>query len=90
MERTNQIFKVFDIKNGEELTRFYMKTDNILFDDVFEKFKKVSPKEYGINQLYCVSLCRYKYQCGLTYFGINSQIIKDKDMIVLLENKLRG
>ena len=38
IERTKEIIKVFDIKNGEELTKLYCKSDVILLADVIEKF----------------------------------------------------
>ena len=57
--RIKENIKVFDIKKGEELTKIYLKNDIILLADVFEKFVKVSKKEYGINPLYCVSLLGY-------------------------------
>ena len=50
-ERTKEIIKLFNIKDGEELTKFYCKSDVILLTDVFEKFVKVSTKEFGINPL---------------------------------------
>ena len=57
---------------------------------VFEKFIKVSVGEFGINPLYCVSLPGYTWQCGLKYTGINLHTLQDKDMILLLENNIRG
>ena len=57
---------------------------------MFEKFIKVSLKEFGINPLNCVSLPGYTWQCGLIYTGISSQTIQDKDLILTLENKIRG
>ena len=57
---------------------------------VFEKFIKVSVNEFGINPLYCVSLPGYTWQRGLKYTGINLQTLQDKDMILLLENNIRG
>ena len=57
---------------------------------VFEKFIKVSQSESKINPLYCVSLPGYTWQCGLKYTGINLQTLKDKYMILLIENKIRG
>ena len=49
IERTNKIIETFNIKTGKELTELYLKTDVILLADVFEKFIKVSLKEFKIN-----------------------------------------
>ena len=57
---------------------------------MFEKFIRVSVNEFGINPLYCVSLPGYTWQCGLKYSGINLQTLQDKDMILLIENNIRG
>ena len=57
---------------------------------VFEKFVKISVNEYGINPLHYVSLPGYTWQCGLRYTGTNLQTLQDKDMILLLENNIRG
>ena len=57
---------------------------------MFEKLIKVSVNEFGINPLYCVSLPGYTWQCGLKYTGVNLQTLQNKDMILLLENIIRG
>ena len=90
LERTKKIIKIFDIKNGEELTQIYLKSDVLLLACVFEKFIEVSINEFEINPLYCVSLPGYTWQCGLKYTGINLQTLQDKDMILLIENNIRG
>ena len=90
IRRTKEIIEIFNIKNGKELTELYLKSDVILLADVFEKFIKISIEEYGINPLYCVSLPGYTWQCGLKYTEINLQTLQDKDMILLLENNIRG
>ena len=90
IEKTKEIIKIFDIKNGEELTEIYLKSDVLLLACVFEKFIKVSVNEFKINPLYCVSLPGYTWLCGLKYTGINLQTLQDKDMILLLENNIRG
>ena len=58
--------------------------------DVFEKLVKVSTKEYGINPLYCVSLPDYTYYCTLKYTDNKLQTLQDKDLILLIENIIRG
>ena len=65
--RTKELFSNFNIKNGEELTRLFLKSDVISLADVFEKFNKVCTKEYGNNNLYFESLLGYTYQCALKY-----------------------
>ena len=90
LERTKEIIKLFEIKNGEELTEKYLKSDVLLLACVFEKFIKVSVNEIGINPVYFVSLPGYTWQCGLKYTGINLQTLQDKDLILLLENNIRG
>ena len=53
-------------------------------------FINVSVNEFGINSLYCFSLPGYTWQCGLKYTGIILQTLQDEDMILLLENNIRG
>ena len=90
LERTMNIFKRFNFKKGEKLTEIYLRSVVILLTCVFEKFIKVSVNEFGINPLYFASLPGYTWQCGLKYTGINLQTLQDKDMILLLENNIRG
>ena len=59
IQRTQEIFKMFDIKNGEKLTKLYLKSYVVLLADVFENFIIISIEENGINPLYCVSLPGY-------------------------------
>ena len=88
--RTKEIIDLFDIKNGEELTKLYCKSDVFLLADVFEKFVKVSTEEYRTNPQYCVSLPGYTYQCALKYTDIKLPTLQDKDLILLIENIIRG
>ena len=90
IERTKEIMKLFNIKDGGELTKLYCKSDVVLLADVFEKFVKVSTEEYKINPLYCISLPGYTYQCALKYTDIKLQTLQDKDLILLIENNMRG
>ena len=90
IKRTKEIIETFNIKDGVELTKLYCKTDVILLADAFEKFVTVSFEEYKINPLYCVSLPGYTYQCALKYTDIKLQTLQDKDLILLIENNIRG
>ena len=90
IQRTKQIIKLFNIKNGEELTQTYLKSDILLLTCVFEKFIKVSIEEFRINPLNCVSLPGFTWQCALKYTGINLRTLQDKKLNLTLENNIRG
>ena len=83
IDRTREVIKKFNFKDGKELTELYCKSDVLLLPCVFEKFIKVSQNEFGISPLYCVSLPAYTWECGIKFTNIELQTIQDKDMILL-------
>ena len=89
-ERTKEIIKLFNFKNGEESTQLFLESDLILLADVFEKILEVSTKEYGDNPLYCVSLPGDTYQCALKHTDFRLQTLRGKDLILLVEINIRG
>ena len=44
IERTEEFIIIFKFENGENLTKFYCKSDVILLADIFDKFKKCQLK----------------------------------------------
>ena len=90
INRTKEFNKVFNIKNGEELTQLYLKSDVLLLTCVIEKIIKVSTIEFGINPVFCVGLPEYTWQSGLKYTGTNLQTLRYNDLILTLENNIRG
>ena len=90
IDRTREIIRKFNYKDGKELTELYCKSDVLLLACVFEKFIKVSQNEFGISPLYFVSLPGYTWECELKYINIKLQTLQDKYMILLLENGIKG
>ena len=58
--------------------------------DVFENFVESSTREYKINPLYSFSLPGYTWKAGLKLTKIKLDFIKDKELLQLLENNIRG
>ena len=48
-EHTNRVWKEFGLKDLREYHDLYLKTDVILLADVFEAFRKVCLKNYGLD-----------------------------------------
>ena len=69
---------MFNIENGEQLTKLYLKSDVVFIAEVIEKFVKVSIEEYDINLLYCVSLPCYTYQIGMKNTDTKLQTVRKK------------
>ena len=90
IDRTNEIIKLFNIKNGRELTELYNKADVILLADIFEKFMKVSISEFGINPLYHISLPGTTWSNGFKYTKIELELIKKVDLFQMFKNGIRG
>ena len=90
IDRTNEIIKIFNIKNGRELTEFYNKADVTLLADIFEKFINVSISEFGINPLYHISLPGTTWSNGLRYTRAELELIKNVDLLQMFETGIRG
>ena len=90
INRTQEIIKKYDLKNGQELTMLYLKMDVLQLTDVFAKFVEKATLEYSINPLYSYSLPGYTWKAGLKFTNINLDFIKDKDLLLLLEINIRG
>ena len=68
----------------------YLKMHVLQLADVFENFVESCTREYNINPLYSYSLPGYTWKAGLKLTNIKKDFIKDKDLLVFLENNIRG
>ena len=89
-KRTQELIDKNKIENGRELTMLYLKMDVLQLADVFENFVKSSTREYKIDPLYIYSLPGYTWKAGLKLTDIKLDFIKDKNLLLLLENNIRG
>ena len=90
INRKQEISKTYDLKYGQELTILYLKMDVLQSADIFENFVEKSTLEYGINPLYSYSLPGYIWKAGLKITNIKWDFIRDEELILLLENNIRG
>ena len=90
IKRTQELINKNKIENGRELTMLYLKMDVLQLADVFENFVESSTREYKINPLYSYSLPGYTWKAGLKLTNIKLDYNKCKELLLLLENNIRG
>ena len=90
IKRTQQIIDKYNITTPQQLTMLYLKMDVLQLADVFENFVQSSTREYNFNPLYSYSLPGYTWKAGLKLTNTKLDFIKDKDLLLLLENNIRG
>ena len=90
IKRTQQLIDKYNITTPQQLTMLYLKMDVLRLTDVVENFVQTSTEEYGINPLYSFSAPGYTLKAGLKLTNIKLDFIKDKELLLLLENNIRG
>ena len=78
------------MRNRQELTMMYLKMDVLQLADDFEIFVEEATLEYNINPLYSYSLPGYTWKAGLKITKNKLDFIKDKKLLLLLGNNIRG
>ena len=87
---TLKVFNKFNIKNLGEYHDLYVHSDTILLADVFESFRNLCLNTYKLDPAYFLSLPGLAWQACLKHSGIKLELISDIDMLLILEEGIRG
>ncbi|CAG9814139.1 unnamed protein product [Phaedon cochleariae] len=85
-----KVWESFELKSLGEYSDLYMRTDIPLLADVMENFRASSLKTYGLDPAWYYTMPGYTWDCMLKYTGCKLQIIKDIDMVMFVEQAIRG
>ena len=86
----NNVFKKFDIKNLGEYHDLYVRSDTLLLADVFENFRNACMKNYELDPPHFVSLPGLAWQACLKKSNVELELITDYDMLLMIEDGIRG
>ena len=86
----NNVFKKFDIKNLSEYHDLYVRSDTLLLADVFENFRNACMKNYELDPAHFVSLPGLAWQACLKKTNVEVELITDYDMLLMIEDGIRG
>ena len=89
-EHAQKIFNKMRCKNLGEYMLFYVKTDAILFCDVFENFRELSLSYYELDPCQYFSLPGLSYDAMLKMTGVKLDLITNIEMQTMIEDNIRG
>ena len=85
-----KVFNKFNIKNLGEYHDLYVQSVTLLLADVFENFRNMCLKVYGLDPVYFFSAPGLAWQACLKKTGVKLELITDVDMLLMIEKGIRG
>ena len=89
-QHAQNVWKTFKMKNMRDYHDLYLQSDVLLLADVFENFRKVCMKNYQLDPAWYYTAPGLSYDAMLKKTEINLQLLQDVDMLLMIENGVRG
>ena len=89
-KHTSRVWKEFGLKDLGEYHDLYLKTDVILLANVFEAFRKVCLKNYGLDPAHFYTAPGLAWKACLKTTRIRLELLLDPDMLLMFERGIRG
>jgi hypothetical protein len=89
-QRALKVWETFDCKNFRQYHDLYLKTDVLLLADVFENFREMGMRYYGLDPAQYLTLPSYSWDACLKYTGVKLELITDVEMHIFIESAIRG
>ena len=84
------VWRKFNCRTFKDYHDLYMKLDVLLLADVFENFREICLKNYGLDPAYYVSSPNLAWDAALKLTGEKLELITDNDMYLMWEQAKRG
>ena len=85
-----KVWDKFNIKNIGEYHDLYLKTDVVLLTNVFESFRSVCLNNYGLDSAHFYTAPVLAWKACLKKTGVNLELLRDPDMLLMFERGIRG
>ena len=89
-KHANNVFKKFNLKNLGEYHDLYVRSDTLLLADVFENFRNTCLNNYELDPAHFVSVPGLAWQACLKKTNVELELITDYDMLLMIEDGIRG
>ena len=89
-QHAQNVWNEFGLSNMGEYHDLYLKSDILLLADVFENFRKVCRKNYGLDPPHYFTSPGLSWDAMLKMTGIRLELMSDVDMFQFIEKGMRG
>ena len=84
------VWNTFKMKTFKDYHKLYNETDVLLLADVFENFRNLCLKIYGLDPVYYFTAPGLAWDACLKITNINLELLSDPNMLLMFEKGIRG
>ena len=84
------VWKSFNMKTLKDYLKLYNISDVLLLADVFENFRNICLKNYGLDPVYYYTAPGLAWDAMLKMTNINLELLSDVDKLLMIEKGIRG
>ena len=89
-KHANNVFEKFNLNNLGDYHDLYVRSDTLLLANIFENFRNVCLNNYELDPAYFISLPGLAWQACLKKNNVELELITDYDMLLMIEDGIRG
>ena len=89
-EHAQHMWSHFNIKSLGEYSDYYLKVDVLILSDIFENFRDLCLKTYGVDSAFYYTAPGMSFDAMLKHTCVELELLHDYDMILFCERGVRG
>ena len=89
-QHAGNVWETFGMRSFRDYHDLYLKTDVVLLADVFENFRGVCMKNYGLDPAWHYTAPGLAWDATLKITKVELELLRDPDMLIMVENGIRG
>ena len=89
-KHAQNVWETFNMETMRDYHNLYINSDVLLLADVFENFRDVCSKNYGLDPAWYYTAPGLAWDAALKITKVNLELLTDIDMLLMIEKGIRG